>query len=68
MEVEKAIEIIENLGIDCRGYPTLKKAINVVLEYTKAQLPQKRTEKRTESHACDLISRQAAIKPPRKEN
>ena len=27
----------------------------------KAQLLQERTEKRTEAHACDLISRQAAI-------
>ena len=27
----------------------------------KAQLSQERTEKRTETHACDLISRQAAI-------
>lgn len=27
----------------------------------KAQLPQERTEKRTESHACDTIYRQAAI-------
>lgn len=30
------------------------------LEY-KAQLSQKRTDKRTETRACDLISRQAAI-------
>lgn len=38
MEVKKAIEIIEKFGIDYRGYPTLEKAVNVVLEYTKAQL------------------------------
>lgn len=58
MEVKKAIEIIEKFGIDYRGYPALEKAVNVVLEYTKAQLSQEDT---TKDAASDLISRRAAI-------
>lgn len=65
MEVKEAIKIIEELGIDCRGYPTLKKAVDVVLEYTKVQLSQEGTTKdATSLAACstiDSISRQAAI-------
>lgn len=33
---------------------------NDIMRFPSAQ-PEKRTEKRTETHACDLISRQAAI-------
>ena len=38
----------------------LIKAIDVIKGLPSAQ-PEKRTEKRTETHACDLISRKAAI-------
>ena len=41
-------------AIDCaKASPTL--------ETTPSAQPEKRTEERTETHACDLISRQAAI-------
>ena len=40
---------------------TNDKHIKKIVECHKAQLLQERTEERTESHACDLISRQAAI-------
>ena len=33
---------------------------NDIMRFPSAQ-PKKRTEERTETHACDLISRQAAI-------
>ena len=41
-------------------------ALNMAIEALKAQevpsvQPEKRTEERTETHACDLISRQAVI-------
>ena len=35
-------------------------AIDIIIAVPSAQ-PEKRTEERTETHACDLISRQAAI-------
>ena len=37
-----------------------KAAVTIVLSLPSAQ-PEKRTENRAETHACDLISRQAAI-------
>ena len=41
-------------------------ALNMAIEALKAQevpsvQPEKRTEERTETHACDLISREVAI-------
>lgn len=44
---------------DCKYYPKCEN-LRSIQELPSAQ-PEKRTEKRTETHACDLISRQAAI-------
>ena len=35
--------------------------VHLVRDIAPSAQPEKRTEKRTETHACDLISRQAAI-------
>ena len=39
----------------------LDKAIWIVEKYTASAQPEKRTDKRMETHACDCIERQAAI-------
>ena len=58
---ESKIEFFFVGGGESTWSVTNDKHIKKIVECHKAQLLQERTEERTESHACDLISRQAAI-------
>ena len=58
---ESKIEFFFVGGGESTWSVTNDKHIKKIVECHKAQLLQERTEERMESHACDLISRQAAI-------
>ena len=65
---QAAINALINLWADMPfGNPALTEIKECVERVPSAQ-PEKRTEKRTETHACDLISRQAAIDAIEKMN
>lgn len=66
-----AINTWDKFGVDERGrlvrwheglelYVHLRDVLTAIVNLPSAQ-PEKRTDKRTETHACDCISRQAAI-------
>ena len=43
MTVQEAIEAIERLGVDSRGYPKLKEALSMAIEALKEQAKLKGT-------------------------
>ena len=64
MDTKEAIKELEDLTVDYGNrneeqIARLDEAIDMAIDALKAQA--ERTEERTETHACDLISRQAAI-------
>ena len=59
---QAAIDEVINLWVDKPfGNPALVEIKDCIEKLPPAQ-PEKRTDKRTETHACDCISRQAAIR------
>ncbi len=59
MTKQEAIEAIERLGVDSRGYPKLKEAFDMAIEALSAQLDNNSTK--VDNENVDLIRRQDAI-------
>ena len=64
IERARAIEIVHELQ-DSQTFDQTADMAYVLVDWAISEIPsaqsEKRTEERTETHACDLISRQAAI-------
>ena len=58
--VRELYEHVQEHGLSDMWSGGVNAAIDIIIAVPSAQ-PEKRTEERTETHACDLISRQAAI-------
>lgn len=61
-------EALIGKGCSADGTMTARLINDYVIRKVPPAEPEKRTEERTETHACDCIERHTAIKPPRKEN
>ena len=58
--VRELYEHVQEHGLSDMWSGGVNAAIDIIIAVPSAQ-PEKRTEERTETHACDLIDRQAAI-------
>ena len=58
--VRELYEHVQEHGLSDMWSGGVNAAIDIIIAVPPAQ-PEKRTEERTETHACDLISRQAAM-------